>query len=34
VSYAIAAYALTAATLAVYLWLLHRERRRLAAFER
>jgi hypothetical protein len=34
VSYAIAAYAVTGLTLACYLALLHRERRRLAALER
>ena len=33
-SYAIAAYAITASTLGFYLWLLHRERSRLAALER
>ena len=33
-SYAIAAYAVTALTLGVYLGLLHRERRRLAGLER
>jgi hypothetical protein len=33
VSYAIAAYGITALTLGAYLWLLHRERRRLAALE-
>ena len=33
-SYAIAAYAITAGTLGFYLWLLHRERKRLAALDR
>jgi CcmD family protein len=33
-SYAIAAYGITGLTLGVYLWLLHRERKRLAAAER
>ena len=33
-SYAIAAYGITGVTLGVYLWLLHRERKRLAAAER
>ena len=32
-SYAIAAYAITAGTLGFYLWLLHRERSRLAALD-
>ena len=32
--YAIAAYAVTALSLAIYLWLLHRERKRLAAADR
>jgi len=34
VSYAIAAYGITALTLGIYLGLLHRERRRLAELER
>jgi hypothetical protein len=33
-SYAIAAYTITAGTLGFYLWLLHRERKRLASLER